>query len=77
MGFQNSDCDRYLDHNRPDIVELKKEGRVCYIIVDVAYPFDTRVAEKERGKIAHYQDLKRGSAKDLELQKCIYHVYCT
>ena len=44
----------------------------CFI-VSVACPFDTRVAEKEREKIAHYQDLKRGSAKDLELQKCSCH----
>ena len=39
--------DHHLDHNRPDIVQLKKEGRVCYIIVDVAYSFDTRVAKKK------------------------------
>ena len=65
MGFQNPDCDRHLDDNRPDIVVLEEDGRVCYIIVDVACPFDIRVAEKEREKINHYQDLKRGSAKDL------------
>ena len=49
--------DRHLDHNRPDIVVLEKEGRVCSII-DVACPFDTRIEEKEREKIDHYQDLK-------------------
>ena len=60
MGFQNSDCDRHLDYNRPDIVVMEKEGRVCYIIVDVACPFDTRVAEKEREKIS---GLKKGKCK--------------
>ena len=35
------------DNNKPDIVLLEKEGRVCFI-VDVACPFDTRVAEKEQ-----------------------------
>ena len=67
--------DHHLDHNRPDIVVLEKEGRMCFI-VNVACPFDTWVAEKETEKIDHYYDLKRGSAKDLELQKCICHHYC-
>ena len=49
--------DHHLDHNRPDIVVLEKENRACRII-DVAIPFDTRIAEKEREKIDHYQDLK-------------------
>ena len=48
--------DHHLDHNRPDIVELEKEGGMCFI--HVACPFDTRVAEREREKIDHYQDLK-------------------
>ena len=33
------------NNNRPDIVDVEKEGRVCFI-VDVACPFDTRVAKK-------------------------------
>ena len=45
------------NNNRPDIVLLEKEGRVCFI-VDVACPFDTRVAEKETEKIDHFKDLK-------------------
>ena len=36
-------------------VLLEKEGRDCFI-VDVACPFDTRVAENEREMIDHYQD---------------------
>ena len=35
---------------------------MCHII-DVACPFDTRIAEKEQEKIDHYQDLK------MEIQK--------
>ena len=35
--------------------------------------FDTRIVEKQTEKIDHYQDLKGGSAKDLELQKCSCH----
>ena len=42
------------NNNRPDIVLLEKEGRVCFI-VDVACPFDTRVAEKETEKIYHFK----------------------
>ena len=49
--------DYNLDHNEPDIVVLEKEGRMCFI-VNVACPFDTWLAEKEREKIDHYQDLK-------------------
>ena len=50
------------DHNRPDLVVLQKASRVCQII-DVACPFDIRIAEKEREKTDHYQDLK------VEIQK--------
>ena len=42
------------------MVVLEKASRVC---IDVAFPFDTRTAEKEREKIHHYQDLK------VEIQK--------
>ena len=49
--------DHHLDHNRPDIVVMEKASRVCQII-DVACPFDTRIAENEREKIDHYQDSK-------------------
>ena len=45
--------DHHLDHNRPDIVVLKKANKVCQII-DVTCPFDTRIAEKDREKINHY-----------------------
>ena len=46
--------DHHLDHNRSDIVVLRKASKVCQII-DVGCPFDTsRIAEKEREKINHY-----------------------
>ena len=57
LSYFRIQTDYHLDHNRPDIVVLEKEGRMCFI-VNVACPFDTRVAEKERQKIDHYQDLK-------------------
>ena len=39
--------DHHLDHNRPDMVVQEMAGRVCQII-DVACPFDIRIAEKKR-----------------------------
>ena len=49
--------DHQTDHNRPDVVVLEKAG-IVYQIIDVACSFDTRIAEKEREKTDHYQDLK-------------------
>ena len=56
--FRVTETDCHLDHHTPDIIVLEKEGRVgCSI--DVACPFDTLFAEKEREKIDQYhQDLK-------------------
>ena len=48
---------------------------MCFI-VDVACPFDTRVAEKRTGEDRSVSGLKSGSAKDLELQQGICHPYC-
>ena len=39
------------------MVVLEKASRVCEII-NMACPFDTRIVEKEREQILHYQDLK-------------------
>ena len=61
--------DHHLDHNRPDIVVMEKASRVCQII-DVACPFDTRIAENEREKIDHYQDFKVEIQKNVE--NCIW-----
>ena len=49
--------DHRLEHNKPDIVVHNKSKRE-YIIIDIAYPFDTRIVEKEGGKVEKYQDLK-------------------
>ena len=58
LSNNNNNNNNNNDNNRPDIVVLEKEGRVCFI-VDVACPFDTRVAEKETEKIDHFlKDLK-------------------
>ena len=53
---------------------MEKASRVCQII-DVACPFDTRIAENEREKIDHYQDFKGEIQKNVVLQKRIYSVF--
>ena len=54
----NNNSNNYNYNNkRTDIVTLEKEGRVCFI-VNVACPFDIRVAKKEREKIDRFKDLK-------------------
>ena len=50
--------DKEIELCRPDIVIRCNKSRKCYI-EDVAYPFDTRVQDKEREKVEKYQDLKR------------------
>ena len=55
------DCDIQTDHviqaRRPDIVLVEKKKNVVSLI-DVAVPWDSRVATKEQEKINKYQDLK-------------------
>ena len=46
-----------IDHNKPDIVVLDKQLR-SHLIIDIAWPFDTRVRRKEQEKVENYQDLK-------------------
>ena len=41
---------RKLEQNKPDILTVDKQTGECQIIV-VASPFDTKVKEKEQGKI--------------------------
>ena len=50
--------DHPVEANRPDIVVLEKTSRKC-LLFDIACPFDTRVANKEKEKIEKYQDLRR------------------
>ena len=46
--------DQRIDHNKPDIVVLDKQPRSC-LIIDVAFPFDTGVKNKEQDKVENYQ----------------------
>ena len=50
--------DHPIEANRPDIVVLEKTSIKC-LLIDIACPFDTRVANKEKEKIEKYQDLRR------------------
>ena len=49
--------DHHIEHNKPDIVRLNKDENSC-IKIDVAHPFDTRIASKEREKMNNYCNLK-------------------
>ena len=49
--------DHRLEHSKPDIVVHNKSKREC-ITIDIAYPFDNRIVEKEDEKVEKYQDLK-------------------
>ena len=44
-----------FDHNKPDLLLLKKKEKVCYI-VDVARPFDLR-RKTEKNNVKNYTDL--------------------
>ena len=50
-------CDHIIEATRPDIVVVEKESNKS-IIMDVAWPWDHRVYEKESAKIEKCQDLK-------------------
>ena len=54
--------DHVTDARKSDLVVVDKKERSCKII-DFAIPGDSRIEEKEKDKIAKYQDLGR------ELQK--------
>ena len=54
--LSNNNNNNNNNNNRLDIVVLEKEGRLQCFIVNVACPFDTRVAEKETEKINHFKD---------------------
>ena len=51
-----------IETRRPDLVVVDKKERSCKII-DCAVPGDSRIEEKEKGKIEKYQDM------GMELQK--------
>ena len=58
--------DHPIEANRPDIVVLEKNSRKC-LLIDIAWPFDTRVVNKEKEKIP---GLKKRAAEDLEVLRC-------
>ena len=62
MGF-SIQTEKRIEHNKPDIVVLDKNKRVCPVI-DVACPFDTSIQKKGQEKIEYYNDLK------YEILKC-------
>ena len=51
--------DKVIENSRPDIVVLNKITRKC-VLIDIAYPFDTRINKKEQNKIEIYGDLRNG-----------------
>ena len=48
-------CDRPVEHRKPDIMVLEKEKKKC-IIIDVAISGDNRIRKKEKEKIEKYQE---------------------
>ena len=50
--------DHVIEARRPDMVITDKTKNECKII-DFACPFDSRIEEREKGKMKGYNDLKR------------------
>ena len=61
--------DHVIEARRPDFVVVDKKERSCKII-DFAVPGDSRIEEKEKGKIEKYQDLGRELQKIWRLFRC-------
>ncbi|XP_019857837.1 PREDICTED: uncharacterized protein LOC109586107 [Amphimedon queenslandica] len=55
-------CDRMVEHCKPDIVVVMKREKRC-MIVDVAVPGNTRVEGKEDEKVEKYQELRQEIVK--------------
>ena len=51
-------CDHFIEHRRPDIVVVDELARTA-LIIDIAVPGDSRVADKEIEKREKYQLLAR------------------
>ena len=49
--------DKTLEHNRPDITVIEKKTKKC-LLIDPAYPFNTRIQKEEEEKYNSYSDLK-------------------
>ena len=61
---------RKLEQNKPDILTVDKQTGECQIIV-VASPFDTRVKEKEQGKIERYHGFNREIGRFRQCKKVV------
>ena len=59
--------DHVTDARKSDLVVVDKKERSCKII-DFAIPGDSRIEEKEKDKIAKYQDLGRELEKIRNVQ---------
>ena len=65
----NVQCDNVIQARRPDVIVIHKEKKEA-LIVDIAVPADTRIAEKELEKVEKYQDLKREIKKVVGTAMC-------
>ena len=61
-------CDRYIEHRKPDILIIDSLQRRGWII-DVAIPGDSRVTKKEEEKVNKYQDLRLEIVRLWKLKK--------
>ena len=59
-----------LEHNKPDILIADKHITECHII-DVVFPFNTRVKEKEQEKVERYHELKRETGRFWQCRKVV------
>ena len=60
--------DKTLEHNRPDITVIDKKSKKC-ILIDPAYPFDTRIEKKEEEKCTNCSELKYEIAEIWKMRK--------
>ena len=60
--------DKALEHNRLDITLIDKKSKKC-LVIDPAFPFDTRIEKKKEEKCANYIELKYETAKIWKMRK--------
>ena len=49
--------DKSLEYNRPDITVVDKQTKKC-LLIDLSYPFDTRIERMEKYKCINCNELK-------------------
>uniref|UniRef100_A0A1X7T4G4 Uncharacterized protein n=1 Tax=Amphimedon queenslandica TaxID=400682 RepID=A0A1X7T4G4_AMPQE len=70
-------CDRMVEHCKPDIVVVMKREKRC-MIIDVAVPGDTRVEGNENEKVEKYQELRQEIVKLWGMKKVkVYNTNCS